>query len=529
MYKKNKNIFLFFIIIFSIYCSLIIGVSWDELFHHELGLITLNYLLSLGKIYPEEKILLSEIYSPMYWTISAFFSKMLPSKFEVQVIHLINLTFSISTIFGISKISKELFNAKVGKIVFLLCFFYPIFFGHMSINGKDTILAFSNVWITYSILKYLKKQQISKKRNTCLFVIGFASALGTGIQMLFLGSLIPIILFVAIEIFFVKKIISKKFCVRKLLVDILKTFLIFYILLIIFWIDKHPNIFILPFKFFMEILSLNITPGLPIVLMNGHFYFTFDNPSKFYLLTNLFFKTPEFFLLLYFIFFFIIIKNNNFYIKKFDNFIYNLILILSILVFANLIVLIIPYPIYDGLRLFLWLIPYFCIVPGLAIYFLVSNLKNKKIKIVFIGVNILATFYLINFFLLTPYQYTYLNIFNGKPSNHSKKFENDYWGVSIKELIRKNNLQFKNNTKVAVCGANSEAIKKYFKKFKSINVNFVSYEESEYILMTNKVAYDNESISNLSKAKTCYDKFEGINISTVSRRGLVLSTIRKKL
>ena len=38
------------------------------------------------------------------------------------------------------------------------------------------------------------------------------------------------------------------------------------------------------------------------------------------------------------------------------------------------------YPIYDGIRLFLWTIPYLCIIPALAIYYLIENIKNTKPK-----------------------------------------------------------------------------------------------------------------------------------------------------
>ena len=37
-----------------------------------------------------------------------------------------------------------------------------------------------------------------------------------------------------------------------------------------------------------------------------------------------------------------------------------------------------PYPLYDGIRLFLWTLPYFCIIPGIVIYYLIENFKNKK-------------------------------------------------------------------------------------------------------------------------------------------------------
>jgi len=52
-----------------------------------------------------------------------------------------------------------------------------------------------------------------------------------------------------------------------------------------------------------------------------------------------------------------------------------LMLILFIISFPNLLLLVSPFRIYDGLRFFLYLIPYICIIPGLAIYYLIINYK----------------------------------------------------------------------------------------------------------------------------------------------------------
>ena len=76
----------------------------------------------------------------------------------------------------------------------------------MGFNPKDTIIAFSHVWIFYSILKYLKNQT-----NRYVTNIGILAALGTGIQPFFLGSLIPIFIFIICDIFIFKKIVIENF------------------------------------------------------------------------------------------------------------------------------------------------------------------------------------------------------------------------------------------------------------------------------------------------------------------------------
>ena len=83
---------------------------------------------------------------------------MIPIKKEVYAHHLINLFFSFSALIAVSQITRIIFNQKVSNIVFLIAFLNPIFFGHMSMNPKDTIIAFSFAWSIYLILRYFKYQ-----------------------------------------------------------------------------------------------------------------------------------------------------------------------------------------------------------------------------------------------------------------------------------------------------------------------------------------------------------------------------------
>ena len=90
---KQKTL-LFFLLIFSIYCALTIGQSWDEETELLRGKITLEYLLSLGDV--DKKILYREYYSPIYWSLSYLLTKIFPSQFQIEAGHIINLFFSLS-------------------------------------------------------------------------------------------------------------------------------------------------------------------------------------------------------------------------------------------------------------------------------------------------------------------------------------------------------------------------------------------------------------------------------------------------
>ena len=124
--------------------------------------------------------------------------------------------------------------------------------------------------------------------------------------------------------------------------------------------------------------------------------------------------------------------------------------------------------------------------------------------------------------MITPYQYTYLNIFNGKKENNYKRFENDYWGGSIKELINKIDINKKEELTLAFCGMSKGTVKFYLKKNGFTNYKIGNDENSEYIIMTNRATINkNNNLTN------CFDSYSGEDVHYVSRNGIKLSILRK--
>ena len=88
MTNKINNIILYLLIVFSIYCALIIGLSWDNFFHMDLGNRRLKYLLTFGSFdnysggYADQKS-----HPGFYYTLVIFVTKMFPKEFEIQIIH----------------------------------------------------------------------------------------------------------------------------------------------------------------------------------------------------------------------------------------------------------------------------------------------------------------------------------------------------------------------------------------------------------------------------------------------------------
>ena len=534
MNKKIEISVQFFLFSFLIYYALTVGNSWDQYFNMMRGSERLKYLFSFGSY--ESHFINNEnekFYPGLYDTLVMFITKIFPKKYEDQIWNLTNSLFSLSCIFGLYNLTKLLFNKHVGKIVFIICFLNPIFFGHMAINPKDTIVALAVIWSTYLIIKYLQIQNI-KKTSKYVILSGLIIGLGTGVRTPFLINLLPLFIFVFIDILFTKKIINKHFSSKKFFIDIFLVLIISYFLTIFAWPHVHGNIFLEPFRLALE--QIKNVFGIPWILFNGTFYET-SNLPYYYILVNLFYKSPEYILFSYIIFIIILIFKKDFFDLSFKNFNIKIFLIISVILFPTLYFIILPHPVYDGLRLFLFIIPFFNIIPGLAIYYLFKSLNLNYSKLFLSTIFILFFYFLYFFIILTPYQYVYLNKFVGDFSQSYKKFENDYWAVSANELVSKityseNIFSKDSRAKIIFCGAPLGMIKNDLDKIKNLNyesANLFNYDSYDYVFMTNRSIGNDKNEKSLQNVKTCFDKFDGEDLFSVKRNGLILSTFRKNI
>ena len=248
----------------------------------------------------------------------------------------------------------------------------------MIMNSKDTIVVFAHVWSTYIFLKYLQKQDIKRKRNRYVLLAGLTIGLGMGVRFPFLVTLLPLFIFALIDTFFLKKIIIKNFSFKNYLVDLCKIFSIAYLISISFWPQVYSNIFTEPFNLLMEQASQQ-GGGVSWMLFNRNIFPTNQLPNT-YIITNLIYKSPEFLILCYLLFIFFIMINKKYFLNSFNFFWSKIFLLLLIFLFPLIYFIFLPFRVYDGLRLFLHIIPYFTIIPGLSIYYLINNYHDKISK-----------------------------------------------------------------------------------------------------------------------------------------------------
>ena len=149
------SILIIFLIIFSLFNSLIIGLSWDEYFHHINGLVRFEYLKSLGD-FEKYNFYNNQYYPGLYDTISysigyiiSIFDQSFYKNYFVEITHSINFLFSVLSVVGFYLIIKNFFNKSIAILASLLTLLNPFFFGHMGMNPKDIIIFFSDLQLKH--------------------------------------------------------------------------------------------------------------------------------------------------------------------------------------------------------------------------------------------------------------------------------------------------------------------------------------------------------------------------------------------
>ena len=213
--------------------------------------------------------------------------------------------------------------------------------------------------------------------------------------------------------------------------------------------------------------------------------------------------------------------------------------------------------VYDNTRLFLFVIPFFCIVASFSINQLFKTFKdNTKNKIFVSIILILFSFSFYRFIILTPYQYTYVNYVYPSYEKTIDKFEQDYWGTSYKELVKKMKSEYSvkevQSFKIADCYGGDSTLLYYLNKNFGVKRLYNIDERplrATHIVLTNRSFLDvlnNPLIGDLVDEKgtmkvkdmekivrtpgvktTCFSHYEGEDQVVVSRDGAKFSSIRK--
>ena len=549
------------LILFAWWTSLSIGLSSDEYFHHINGLKRYNFLTSLGE---DENFQFrnNEFYPGLYDTLSYAIGQIIliiNKKFYANnidiVMHSVNIIFSTLSILGLYLFSKKIFNKNIALVSVLLTLLNPFFFGHMGMNSKDIVIFFSLIWFAYYFYLYcVENKNITKNLLLSSFFIGF----GCGVRLTFLVVVFPVVICGLIYLFNRYKS-DYLDLIKRLSLHILIAFFITIFLVVLCW----PHIFASIqsdnlFRFLSIIIknTINWNDGPKIGILNGEYYEVFNTPKS-YFIYFIVYRLPIYFSILlifsYYLMFFKKLKIRD-EIVDFNN---KFLIINIIAFFPILLVLILSANVYDNIRLFLFVIPFFCIIASFSINQLFKTFKdNTKNKIFVSIIFILFSVSFYRFLILTPYQYTYVNYVYPSYEKTIDKFEQDYWGTSYKELVKKMKSEYSikevQSFKIADCYGGDSTLLYYLNKNFGVKRLYNIDERplrATHIVLTNRSFLDvlnNPLIGDLVDEKgtmkvkdiekivrtpgvktTCFSHYDGEDQVIVSRDGAKFSSIRK--
>ena len=510
--------------LFAIYCAFNIGLSWDEVQRHWQGLIRWDYLKSLefGEFDFKEggwSQIEPGLYDTLNFIIANLLLKIFPAKL-IAVKHSINLAFSFFTLIGLFVVSKKIFNKEIALLAVLLCFINPFFFGHMAMNPIDTIICFCLVWFAYCIYMYCTN--FEEKRLRYLVLAASLMGLGVGTRLPFIIVPLPIMISALIFIIITKYKTHNKYEIyKKIFLDFIIFYFITFFLMILAWPYVHSSPDIL-FEALSPSGNVKYPHGPVLDILNGNYYEMVKTPRT-YFFSFFIFRMPIFILVLLFAFAFFLKTDSSFFTSKFGQFKNKIIIISSVVFFPILIHLIFQVKIYNGIRLFLFIIPFLSLLLGICLYYILENFKNSRyIKSLLVVVFIFFLFFLQRFIYLTPYHYDYSNFFNIKFKNTERLYIHDYWTVSYKELMEliNSNKNLK-EVKTTYCGGHFFTLRYLSKKYSGGKVTFVPYEEADYIIMIDTVSND------IDEKSSCYLLRPGKDIVSVNRLGVKLSVLRE--
>ena len=555
-----KNILILFIsilLLFAWWTSLHLGLSTDEYFHHINGLKRYNFLVSLGAD-KNFNFGNNELYPGLYDTLSYALGQLIlliDKKFYANnidfVMHLVNITFSSLSILGLYIFTKKILNKNIALLSILLTLLNPFFFGHMGMNPKDIIIFFSLIWSCYYFYRYFINSQKFKDLIFASFFVGF----GCGVRLPFLILVFPIIVSGLVFLIYNYRSQYLNLFVRSS-IHFLISLLIISFLILLCWPHMLTQI---QNGNFLNFLSSNILNSMNFHgprtgLINGEYYEVFDTP-KAYFLYIIIYRLPFYYTILVLISYLFILTKKLTIKNEIKNFNIKFLILNLIPFFPILITIIMGIGVYDNLRLFLFIIPFFSIIGSLSLYQLINYSKNSwKFKTITSIIIILFSISFYRFISLTPYQYDYVNYSSLKFKNAEYKWEHDYWGASYKELI----LNIKNNfsdeeikkLKIANC-VGDDTLLYYLYRYlgiKKIYRNKLQHEANHVVLINraNLNIFNNPDIEGLvdkdgvilvkdlekivrtpGVKTTCNKQFSGEDVITVSRNGVTLSALRK--
>ena len=446
MRHLNSKIILFSLFIFffllSIYVYKDFGISIDEKFNREYGIINFKYILNYFGTFHTNLFDFSDVinllnypdkfYGAFLEIINFAIVEILLEKRDLDQIffyrHILNhFLFLFSLVFFFNTLKTIFKEKKYAYLGVLILYSTPKIFAESFYNGKD--LAFLSIFLIafHFAVKCLKKIKI---KNILLFCFFSAVAINLRITAIYLPFLLILFLYLDDKINFYKS-----------LMILLTCFSIFFIITPFLWTNPINNFL----EMFLNTINFKRMENFNIFYLGSNIEAKFLPDS--YLFISFASTTPTIILILGSVAIIYLAKRIIFRIIKIEKLIYNgkiwrgikekyLVFTFSIIFVPVFLYYVLDSIIYNGWRHFYFLYPFYVICTIFSINIIYSKLIKTSFKsLILILISLLLFENFFNLIRLHPNQYAFYNFFYEKNAN--KLFDVDYWGVGNADTLRK--------------------------------------------------------------------------------------------
>ncbi len=430
------------------------GVTWDEEAHRLCGEGVIRWFLSFFEDRRYFTYGNCWFYPSFLDTVAEVLGRFSPlGIFETR--HLFNAVIGWTGICYTYRIGKHLDGELTGLLSALFLVLIPEYYSHLFNNPTDSPFAVMILISTYYAFTAYDSFPNPGRKKLSLLVISFALCLAVR-----LGGVLLVGSFGGLAISWLLQHRGTKKEARQIALFFLNVFVLAIFLLSLVW----PTFFgneggFLPVKMIKATLQF---PWTGTNHFNGH-YFPGTALPRSYLPVWLAMRLPEFILLGLGLALFAIGKKSNFKGKWWLTPSHTKLAVLLASSLSPVILAVIFRPVmYDGIRHFIFLMPFLAIISAWGVSSVLSLFKSSEQKVILVlpilGLMLVTTFEMVR---LHPYQSLYFNrLVGGGLKEGGAKYEADYWGFSYKEaaewLLKNYPVPPGSTIRVANCSAPSQ-------------------------------------------------------------------------
>ncbi|HYN83452.1 MAG TPA: glycosyltransferase family 39 protein [Gemmatimonadaceae bacterium] len=417
------------------------GVSWDEEFSRTQGTDFLRWYTSGFRDYSIMRTQLDEyLYGHFFNTISILVSDHLPfGPYEGG--HLVIAMTGLLGIFFAYRLGRLLAGPMAGFLSALILTLTPTYFGHSFINPKDLPFAvFFLVAVYYLVRLY---DELPAPRARAVVVTGIAIGLALGIRV---GGVILFgYLVVLVGLWYLVRYTRQRSLrtaivatdVRDTLVAMILIVALAWAVMLVWWPFAQLDPIANPLAGIQK--SASYSSAKWTNLYQGT-YTPADSLPWHYLPVLFLVMLPEYYvvgmvagiagLVM------LMIHNRHGDGKVKTDAVAKLLFCVFAALFPLVVALVVRPVVYDGTRLFLFVIPPLAVLSGVAIWWLLSRalppISRMAAALLLV---VIAAATIIDMVRLYPYEYAFFNRSSGGIRGAYGRFETEYWGVSYKEGV----------------------------------------------------------------------------------------------